>query len=315
MDWSTALVLAGVMWIDGVRRVSPSAVVLRRVLARSWSAVRADSEPGRLHLTTCWTPLTAALVLPDDRSTSHAEHPARPWRDADRFLRLRLARTRPHVRALRVLGTFVLLLLVLGVPWATRWYGAWGLGAASAGVLTFSIAVAVVAGTGYRAVGSTRAGATRAVIGFASPFAAPRAADALLAHAVSGTPTDLVCHALLPPVVFAALVRPRAFDAVGRVRFVSTEPTPGAAEPERDVLVDLFGPEFLATIVRGPPTDCAPGEVYCPRCGSTYRADVQTCADCDSICLVGLRAAAPVVDAVGAAHAVGRTSGDDVRVP
>jgi hypothetical protein len=52
MDSSTAIMFAAVLWMDGVRRVPPGSLVLRRVLAEPWQVVevvdRAACRPRRL---------------------------------------------------------------------------------------------------------------------------------------------------------------------------------------------------------------------------------------------------------------------------
>lgn len=278
ISYGTAAALRSVTsiptWLDGMRRVPPDALVLRRVLGGQWTV--ADSgDIGRMwRLVSWWSPVTLALVIPSG-GIPDADAPTEA---TDETLAARLARSQRVVGALRVLGALVIVGIVFGIPAAVARFGAWGFVAALAAVLLLAIAAAAVvvgamrgAGRGWRRVASITAP-------LLWPFTAPRAAELVLERAVAGAAPLMIAQRLLGPARFAEWVRPRAYDAL----------RDGVAPPDSTALLALVGRTDLTAIVHSAPAQCEAGERYCPRCARVYRASIASCAECRGLRLVGL---------------------------
>ena len=284
MDWGATLLLAGITWIDGVGRVAPGSLVLRRALGGAWVATPADyTDRARWTVIACWRPLMSGLVLAPAASTRGGDDDARGVRETDARLATHLSRTKPFVLALRLLGALALATLVLGVPWATGRFGGAGLLAGCGAALLLSAVTAGVAARALRALDHGRLASLGAAVSLLSPFAAPRAADAILAAAVGDAPQELVARRLLEPHPFEALMRPRAYDAL------RTPANPGLPSDDGARLADLLGTDFLTAVVAAPPANCRPEEPFCARCGAVYRSETVTCFDCGGLELLSGR--------------------------
>jgi hypothetical protein len=267
--------LAAIAWLNGVQRVPAGALVLRRTLLGRWVPADLVVRSTRWQVVAWWPPLTASVVRGADR---RAADTAASARGAAKQLDVRLRRIRPWWRALRALGALELTALVAGVPWAATRFGAWGLGVGCAVVLLLAAITSAAAAFAFRRVGDGRGAALRAALPLLSPFAAPRAADALLERVVADSPPELVARALLSPEEFAALIRPRAYDA--------QRGSGAAADESAPSLITLFGARYIASVVDTPPPGCVAGERYCPRCGIVYHERVAACDECAGVPLV-----------------------------
>jgi hypothetical protein len=273
MDWSVVAILAAITWFDGLRRVPADAVVLRQVLGGSWTASE-YAEPGRgWRLVAWWTPFTLALVVP----SSGMPAASAAAQSLNEGLATRLHRARPVVLGLRLLGASVLASLVVGIPAAVARFGAWGFAASVGAVVLLATTTALAAFVGLRKLGHARRQATRIAAPLLSPFAAPRAAEVLLEHAVAGTPMLVLARTLLGVDSFASWIRPQAHDALR---------SDGTANARADALIALIGRPGLAAIVGRPPARLGVSECYCERCARVYRLGTTTCADCDGVPLV-----------------------------
>jgi len=272
MDWGAVFALAVVTWLDGVRRVPADALVLRRVLGASW-AIADPVDSGRTwRLVAWWSPLTLALVVPAGGIVCGEDEPERTPDAVD----ARVAACARTVVVLRVLGASVLLAIVGGVPAATARFGTWGFVAVIAGALFLSFLTSLVAMRAVRRLrfGWRRAGRVAAPLLW--PFAAPRAAELVLEHAVAGAPPLAVARLFLGDAEFTSWVRPRAYDAL----------TAGtAADGLSAALLSLVGRSALAAIVGNAPAGCESNERYCARCGRVYRSGTALCADCRTVSL------------------------------
>jgi hypothetical protein len=274
MDWSTVVILAAVTWLDGVRRVPPDALVLRRVFGGRWT-VADPADVGRtFRLVSWWSPVTLPLVIPSG-GIPEADSPTGARTET---LAARLERSGRVVGALRVLGALVVAGIVLGIPAAVALFGAWGFAAALGAVLLLGVAMAAVVAGAVRGVGRSWRRAARIGAPLLYPFTAPRAAELVLQHAVAGEPPLMVARQLLGPDGFAAWVRPQAYDALRA----------NAGARDASALMTLVGHSGLAAIVHAVPAQCEAGECYCPRCARVYRAGTVACAECGGPRLIPL---------------------------
>jgi hypothetical protein len=274
MDWSTALVLAAITWLDGIRPVQADALVLRRVLGGPWT-VATPADAGRTwRLVAWWSPFTLGLVIPPG-GTAGVDAAAE---GTDEAIATRIAHCRRILVALRALGMVGLAVLVVGLPAAAARFGAWGFVAALGAVLLLSVATSITTLRALTRLGCGWHDAARTAAPLLWPFSAPHAYEVVLAHAVAGAPPLLVARRLLGVAGFGSWIRPQAYDALrGDVR--SSDAT---------TLATLIGPSDLAAIVSSPPAHCGAGECYCRRCARVYRAGTDACAECGGLRLVNV---------------------------
>ena len=195
----TIVFLALLTLIEGVRRVPRGSVVLHRVLLGHWT-VEPPEAGDRVRLLSWWSPLMSTIVL--------APREKYPRTDADVVQGLYTV-----LFDLRVLGVVELLALVLGVPFALQRFGALGFFAALGAVVLLCLSIFTALAFSGRGLGKPRRAALRWALPYLSPFAAPRAAEALLEEALRDIPPAVVSRALLPGDVFLRWVRPIVYDA------------------------------------------------------------------------------------------------------
>lgn len=264
--FGTILILAVVALIEGVRRLTPDAFVLRRILFGGWSAA-SPLELGRQWYLVAWPiPIVLPLVLGDDQRDGGlgiARHRAR--------LRARARRTRFTTEVLRALGALILVAFIVGVPVATLRWDVFGLVVAVAIVLVACAAQALVTHIALRRTGASSRFALYTSLRMLWPFTAPLAAEVVQKQVVRGAPTVLVLVELLGRERFSRQMRGRLYDELhgGDVN---------------GVLGALYDREALATFLRQPPDGA--GFPFCPRCGSAYRAETTECIDCEGVSLV-----------------------------
>jgi hypothetical protein len=259
-DLGTFLLLGGILLLEGIRRVPPGALVLRRVGVAGFRTV---AVPSGIRLVSLFPPLTTSVVVtPADPAGGPTDDAARA-----RQLTARLAATRLMLGSLQVLGGVITAGLLAGIPIAMVRGGLVGTLLVIVVLLLLSVLAMVLLSIGLEAVGLSRRAAWGKAIGLISPFAAPRAAEILLEAAVAGAPPRRVAQLLLPPDEFVRWIRPQLFDARAQ----------GAPLPE---LADLVPEPEWAERLAARPAGAEAGP-YCPRCGADYRAGVRRCADCD----------------------------------
>lgn len=255
LDWTTALILAGVATLEGLRRTPRASLVLTRLGLDDWRVRQMPSGSEWPRLVSWGAPFALHVVV---RRTEHFQSPPglkKRWRHLMRWLSL-----------IRVLATFELLFLVLGVPAAVGRWGASGLIAAMLVVLWAVAVLTAYSAAALRSAGLPRRDTWRAVRPLLSPFATPRAPEIVIEAALAGVPQLAAVRLLMSPSAFARWIRPRAYDSV----------QDGCGDSE---LHAVLAPEQCRSLIEE-----APGpHPFCPRCGTTYRTAVPVCADCGTV--------------------------------
>ena len=245
----TIVFLALLTLIEGVRRVPRGSVVLHRVLFGQWT-VEPPEAGDRVRLLSWWSPFMSSIVLA----------PREKYRrtDAD-TVRAQVE----GVFDLRVLGVTELLVLVLGVWFALQRFGALGFFVAAGTVLLFCVTIFTALAFSAHGLGKPWRAALRWAFPYLSPFAAPRAAEALLEETVRDVPPAVVTAALLPPDEFQRWVRPLVYDATN------------GREVDRRLLEGLNLKQLRATLA----SHNGAG-LWCPRCGATF-VQGESCSECN----------------------------------
>ena len=257
LDLTTVAILATVALLEGIRRVPPCALIVRRSLLSEWRP-SFDPEGARFRLLSWWSPLMTTVVLP---------LPSGPVRKKKKFDLKRLEAAEPWIFDLRLMGGVALAALVFGVPFATGLFGSFGFLVAVGSVLLFSIGTAAIACFALRAAGRPTRGALGWALPFVSPFAAPRTAEALLETLLRDLPPAVAVQHLLTPDAFLRWLRPHAYD---RHHSRPAEIDGVLAGLDADLLT-----RALAT--REPPEPGA--TLQCGRCSNSF-AHGTSCPDC-----------------------------------
>ena len=253
-DWGTVVTLMAVVLLDGVRRLPVGTLVLRKTIGRPWRLVPILET--RYRLMSWLAPFALTLVVPPGAAHPHAEDDPEP-----------LLRRRTIV-ATRLFAGATLIVLVVGVPMLGRWLRTIGFFAGVGVVFTLSAMTAASAWYG----GRTAPGPSRWwAVSLLSPFAAPRAGDALAEHALRRASPIAVARALLAPEQFARWLRPRAYDRLQ-----------AGAVADEDLDAQLSTRDLEAIVGALPaPSECGPGQAFCPRCGSCFQDASVACGRCD----------------------------------
>jgi hypothetical protein len=261
-DPITVATLAGVMLLEGIRRVPDGGLVLRRSLGGGWEASVAGRS--RLALLSWWAPFSIALVCAEPSADGSAQ---------GRHLASRGHAIRWHLRLLATLGGATLLAVVLGIPILTARLGGRGFIGGTAIAFLLSCFTAATGFASLLRLGVRPRRAAARALGWCWPFNAPHAERQLLEQAAAGAPPLSVARWLLRPDDFASWIRPRAWDALH-----------GHDDVE---LAASVGDDELESLVNGPPPGIDPyAPAYCPRCAASWRMPGR-CPACD----VELRAA------------------------
>ena len=255
-DLGTFVLLAGLLLLEGVRRVPPGALELRATGAGAFEPARV--APG-LRLVSVLAPVNLTVLVAPAPPAASAEDAARQA--------ARVHATRLALGALRGLGALVLLGLLPGIPVAMLTTGLVGTVGMVGVVVLLSLLTTLVLAWGLAAIGLAPRQAWGRALGSLSPFAAPRAAEVLLEAALAGVAPRRAAQLLASPASFTRWLRPQLYDAL-------QSPPP---DPELAALVPPG--DWLRQTLALPPGTGA-GEPYCPRCAATYRPGVVRCADC-----------------------------------
>jgi hypothetical protein len=271
VSWSTSLLLAAVMWLDGgLRKVPADSIVMRRSLFGPWRIVDVV-RAGAWRTVGRWPSLVLALVSTD---------PTRAQLSA-RQLHARLEQARVSVTLLRALGFATSLMLIVGAPIAVSRYGRQGIYYAAISLLALGIISAFICARAYTHLDSKGWPSVRFGIAFLWPFAGPYAAERVVALAVTGgSPLDAF-RALAGAESFAQWARPHAYDALMH-------------HDSRDLhLLDGFdfhlGRRKVEELLSVLPSNTPPDSRFCPRCGANFQDDVRECTDCSGVELVTAR--------------------------
>jgi hypothetical protein len=275
MSWSTSLLLAAVLWLDGgLRRVPAGSIILRRWLFDGWKIVEVVRAAG-------WR---AAGRWPSAALSLVSSEPSRVSLSA-RDIEERLMRVRSLVNLARVIGIATSLVLVIGAPMAVSRQGRAGLYLSIDVLFVLGVVAALVAELAARRLGASESAALRFGATFLWPFAGPYAAERISSLAVAAGSPIVVARALANTDSFSRWARPYAYDAL-------------SSDRGRDVrLLEGFTHrmprERIEAIVAARPVGLTPGSRFCPRCGATFRSEVRGCADCEGVELATIQAAAP----------------------
>jgi len=250
----TIAILALLTLIEGMRRVPAGSVVLRRVLFGPWTVER--HEPAeRLRLLSWWSPIMTTIVLAPRESYQ---------KTSVKELRARLDGRELYTPLfdLRVMGAAELVVLVLGLPLALQRFGALGFFVALGAVVLLCLTIFTALFFSARSLGRR----WRWAFPFLSPFAAPKAAEALLEEAVRDVPPAVVGRALLPVDAFLVWMRPFVYDASN------------GGQVDRRFLDGLNLKELRASLAERPTSQNGQG-LWCPRCGATF-IHGDSCSEC-----------------------------------
>lgn len=251
-------ILAAVVVLEGVRRVPAGAVLARRFVFGDWRVWGSKTVDPRYQLLSWCPPFVTTIVL--------ASASANPTSDPNE-VRVRLEAIRSQVSQLRLAGGAVLVALVLGVPAAVGWFGGGGFLMALYILLVLSASTAAIGFVGMRRISKSDKAALRWALPLVSPFAAPRAAEALMEEAARGMSPALIVQRLLPPVEFLRWLRPHAYDLLH-----------GHATAESGLLGGLRPTVLEEALARTEPLE--PGTTRCcDRCGLSFTFG-DACPDC-----------------------------------
>ncbi|HEX2209102.1 MAG TPA: hypothetical protein VHG93_15590, partial [Longimicrobium sp.] len=246
-DWGTFWLLAAITLGEGLRRVPAGSVLLRHVTGYPWQVAAGPLRASAWRLASVFSPLALHLVVPAAGEARNDVRLRKGW-----------------IAILRIPALLALVALLAGVPLLSASMGTRGLIYAVIAVFGAALLAALLALAALRWMGAGWKAAAWDAFRILSPFTAPRAPEIVLERVMTGVPPADAIRVLLPADDFAAWIRPFAYDA--RVR--------GADDA-------LVAREEAERILRAPPAGVAPGDVYCPRCGSTYLPGVETCHACE----------------------------------
>jgi len=258
VDWSAALILAGVTVLEGFRRVPAGATIASQWFIGPWRR-EGETQARGLRLVSWASPFVLHLLLPP------ADAPVSPTLD----LRRRWRRVRRWLPMLRALAALEALLLVLGIPLIV---GRWGVVGLVLGLVALGEGALLLVMLSIAALedgGVSRPAIIRAVRGLLSPFAAPRAPEVVMETLLAGAPPLEALRLVLPRPAYSALLRPLAYDLEHR----GINGTLLAAVPRR----------LLQAALEARPSAGAP---FCPRCGQEYQMTIKHCNDCEGVPLV-----------------------------
>ena len=260
MDWSAALILAGVTVLEGFRRAPAGAAVARQWFIGPWRR-EGETPAGGLRLISWASPFVLHLLLP----------PAEGTVPLPLDLRRRWRRLRRWLPLLRVLAALEVLLLVLGIPVVV---GRWGVVGLVVGLVVLGEGALLLVMLSIAALedgGVPRPAIIRAVRGLLSPFAAPRAPEVVMETLLAGAPPLEALRLLLPRPVYSAMLRPLAYDLEHRGM--------------NGALLATVPRRLLQAALEARPAASA-GAPFCPRCGQEYQITIKHCNDCDGVPLV-----------------------------
>ena len=268
LDVGIAATLAAIAELEGIRRISPDAIVLRRLGLGRWTVARPQVDHGFGLVSWC-IPVALPIVLPaEDIGTALGVR-----RVLTRF-NARNRRARSAIFVVRCVSILLLACLVFGVPAAARADGARGLTWSIAALLWLCLWQAVVVRLTLRICGMPARPATVAALGLLNPFSAQRAAEVMQEQVIAGMPRIVAAYALLGEERLLHEMRPQIFDAMN-----------ADASPMRETLVTLIGVDRLTDALRTPPPNADEG-AFCPRCTMQFDATVSECSGCDGVELI-----------------------------
>src|SRR5688500_7425223 len=128
VDLGTVALLAAVVWLDGWRRLPTDTLLATRTGFGPWGVRAPWARVGPFALVTSWAPLIVPVLVPTEpRNDGTGADWERDFSVSVARTRRRLRRVRAVVAWLRTLGVLEVLLIVVGIPFATAAFGAPGL--------------------------------------------------------------------------------------------------------------------------------------------------------------------------------------------
>ena len=280
LDLEAVLAFAAVFWLHGWRRANGDVLLAVHAPFAGWRVREPFARVGPFILANWWPALIVSLV-----TLSGSLQTASPWqRDfaiAAARGRRRLRRARWWLLALRVLGTVLIALIVMGVPLAVAWFGVTGLVRSVIAVLPLLALISAGTGLAMRLLGSPHRKAVVTALKHIGPFSAPFAAESVIEQAFAGLDAPARLATVLGERRFLEWIRPWAFDA----RRSGSDNNAGG-----DAAASLVAAIPVAVLDRSisavPQDGDAPASRYCPRCASAYLESVSTCSGCEGVLLV-----------------------------
>jgi hypothetical protein len=270
VSWEVAPILFAISAFEGVRRVQPDDVILRRGPFGGWRVVSPVRLGRSWHLVSVLAPFFLTIVAQSDSDS------AATGVDEDASDMRSFAGSIEPILALRVLGALDIVLVVIGIPWAVSSRGSIGLLAVLGCALALSAAIALRSATLSIRQGKSGIGFRKA-LSFLSPFASPLAAEAALSARARNNPQIAVISDLLGEAEFRAFIRPSVYDVELRGSVIA-----GSSLEE----MALALPKVERTgILKSAGEGCKELERFCPRCAERYSLESTTCAECEGIAL------------------------------
>jgi hypothetical protein len=267
MDWSWSLVMYALCVADGLVRAEPGTLVARRSLLGRWRITEPFLLAGRWHLLSFSLAFSECVVLKPAGGQESAGHidagKQRGWSAEAAILFARLV------------GAISLLLLVIGIPWATAAHGVIGLVLALCVVVNVTMLACMILASieaFVRESYGVPSGTPR--IRLHSPFAVPLMAATVRARALDGVPAHRTVRFLLARD-WRAWTRAAVFDLAHGLEA-------GAPRISQELAAALGAEERAGVLA--PPADLRPTESYCPRCGAVF-ARTGDCSDCRTVAL------------------------------
>jgi hypothetical protein len=257
-----AAILALLVVLEGVRRLAPDTLVMRRTMWRRWTVARATRLGAGFHVVSWLVPLALPVLL---SPASGGSGEGSPGESDLASMRAREAAVHLDVRVLQLNGIVIAAMLVIGVPYLTWSRGLFGLVIALLQLLFATMLQAMVAHDAL-----ARIGAPAALRRWISPFAAIRAAEAVQEGIVAGVPRLLAIRELLGEEALLRSYRSELHDLARGDQQGS----------DARALAMLLGMERIRSFLDDRPSDLG-DEGFCPRCASRYRAGVAECAGCE----------------------------------
>jgi hypothetical protein len=257
-----AAILALLVVLEGVRRLAPETIVVRRTLWSRWTIARAPRLGAGFHLVSWFVPFALPVLLSQDGSANSNGSGSEA---AVASMRMREAAVHLDVRVLQINGIVIAAMLVIGVPFLTWSRGLFGLVIALLQLLFATTLQAMVAHDAL-----VRVGAPASVWRWMSPFTATRAAEAVQDGIIVGVPRLVAIRALLGEQQLLDAYRCALHDLVRG----------DEEDADARLLESLIGMDRVRTFLEARPADLGE-DGFCPRCASRYRPGIVECAGCE----------------------------------
>lgn len=270
MSWQLVAILFAIAAFEGVRRLAPDDLVLRRNLFGAWRIASPLHLWRDWHIVSLLPPFFLTIVVPPGVG------PSRLPKDGEIA---ESANGSGTVLALRALGAFDFVVLILGLPWAVSRFGTAGFIGFLGLAFALSVSTSIVSAILLAKEGLPRRTAIRSAVSFASPFAAPLAAEVVLSTRMRRYPRLTAMSQLIGETRFHAWIRRSAYDLES-----NAGSTNNAWLGE---IASSLSTRERAVILGSASDGCTAAERYCPRCGEKYLLESSFCAECEGIQLRG----------------------------